>query len=481
MLSTRSASLVMMLLCTIIVRTRGFVSKQSCSRASSPHLISARRRLTVNEQVSRMFFWQTSPLISSTYVSDDIFRLYSSLVNDTDSYTSWEQEEEEDSSDDVLDKGVDAADEQLVNGEDSSAVLEEYNLFMKAVQKAVQALKKKQASLQSEWEKAQSVEQTMARAQLLVSNLYLFPTPSVREATIQDWENDGNEVVLTLDPQYESASAEADALFDKARKLKRGSKVISELLEETEGALETLQDAQLDLESACNEDGCVVVEEGRFRLVQDRLQRTSKLTKFRLPTVETSSKQCGKQQQRPASPYTNIRKLKSPGGCPVLVGRNRRGNEYLSFQVARGTDIWMHSRGCPGAHVLIQWRRGGPQPTEECWQFAANLATFYSDARTESKAEVTAAEPKHLLKPRGAPLGALKVREELRVLVGRPDDVPESLKMARDESGQSDEYRSSDKAKHRRYTQKVAKQNQAKRRAEQKAKRKRRYGESQTS
>lgn len=156
------------------------------------------------------------------------------------------------------------------------------------------------------------------------------------------------------------------------------------------------------------------------------------------------------------------------------MGRNRRGNEYLSFQVARGKDIWMHARSCPGAHVLIQHRRGGPEPTDACWQFAANLAIFYSDNRTERKAEVTAAEAKHLLKPRGAPLGALKLREELRVLVGRPDDVPESFKLARDKSGQSDEYRSSDKAKHRRHTEQVAKQNEAKRRAEQKAKRKRR-------
>jgi hypothetical protein len=124
--------------------------------------------------------------------------------------------------------------------------------------------------------------------------------------------------------------------------------------------------------------------------------------------------------------------------------------------------------------VLIQWRRGGPEPTDACWQFAADLATFYSDARMERKAEVTAAEAKHLLKPRGAPLGAVKLRQELQVLVGRPGNVDESLKLARDESGQSDEYRSMDKAKHRRHTQQVAKQTQSKKRAEQQAKRKRR-------
>lgn len=393
--------------------------------------------------------------------SSDAASTSRNFLNDADSYTSWEQEDSEDH-DDVDEETGDDGDELLV---------QEYDLWTNAVIKTIKTLQKKQASLQAEWEKAQSVEQTVARAQLLVSNLYMFPTPSVREATIQDWENEGKEILLKLDPQYESASVEADALFEKARKLKRGSTVIQELLEETERALETLTDAQLDLASACEHSSAV--DEGRFRLIQDRLQRTAKLTKFQLPS-ESSSQRRKQQQQRPSSPYDNIRKLTSPGGSPVLVGRNRRGNEYLSFQVARGKDIWMHARGKPGAHVLIQWRRGGPEPTEACWQFAANLAIFYSDSRMERKAEVTAAEAKHLLKPRGAPMGALKLREELKVLVGRPEDVPEFLKLARDKSGQSDEYRTTDKAKHRRHTQQVTKQTQAKKRAEQQAKRKRR-------
>ena len=384
------------------------------------------------------------------------------FLNDADEYTSWEQEDTEDH---------DEGDEEAVNDGDALLV-QEYDLWSNAVIRTVKVLEKKQASLHAEWEKAQSIEKTVARAQLLVSNLYMFPNPSVREATVQDWEKDGKEIILKLDPQYDSASAEADALFEKARKLKRGSTVIQELLEETERALETLIDAQRDLASACEHGS--LVDEGRLRLVQDRLQRTAKLTKFQLPSDSSSQQRKQQQQQRSSSPYANIRKLRSPAGCPVLVGRNRRGNEYLSFHVARGKDIWMHARGKPGAHVLIQWRRGGPEPTEACWQFAANLAIFYSDSRMERKAEVTAAEVKHLLKPRGAPMGALKVREELRVLMGRPEDVPESLKLARDESGLSDEYRTTDKAKHRRHTQQVAKQTQAKKRAEQQARRKRR-------
>lgn len=122
------------------------------------------------------------------------------------------------------------------------------------------------------------------------------------------------------------------------------------------------------------------------------------------------------------------------------------------------------ARGCPGAHVLIQQRRGSPRVTDECIQFAADLAVFYSDARSERSFDVTSAEPKHLLKPRGAPLGAVKLREEQRTYTGYPDQVDTELVLAREESGQGDEYRFFDKAKHRRRTQDNAKQEQAKKR-----------------
>jgi predicted ribosome quality control (RQC) complex YloA/Tae2 family protein len=278
------------------------------------------------------------------------------------------------------------------------------------------------------------------------------------------------EVELILDAQYDSASAEADALFARARKLKRGSKVVSDLLEQTADAWNLLQEAQVDLQSALDANE---VDHGRLALVQDRLTRSFRATNFRIPSetdsrssaTSSSSSNTSRRQSKPeiGTPTSNIRKLQSPGGCTVLVGRNRRGNENLSLAIARGQDIWMHSRGCPGAHVLIQNRRGGPTPTDECLQFAADLAIFYSDLRSENKAPVTAAEPKHLSKPRGAPLGAIKIREEWKTFVGRPDQVPEELKVAREESGQSNEYRSSDKAKHRRRTKQVAEEEKAKR------------------
>lgn len=150
------------------------------------------------------------------------------------------------------------------------------------------------------------------------------------------------------------------------------------------------------------------------------------------------------------------------------VGHDPLACDTVLFCFVANLVSFRSARGCPGAHVLIQQRRGSPPVTDACLQFAADLAIFYSDARSEKTFDVTTTEPKHLLKPRSAPLGAVKLRQESSTLVGRPEHVPEECKQARDASGQDAEYRFQDKAKHRRRTSEAAKKQRDKRRASKK-------------
>mmetsp|Transcript_6189 Transcript_6189/g.8845 ORF Transcript_6189/g.8845 Transcript_6189/m.8845 type:complete len:507 (+) Transcript_6189:208-1728(+) len=353
-----------------------------------------------------------------------------------------------------------------------------FQTIRSSIAKVKKAKDKKKQSLLKELENSKSLEGTMKRANLIISNLYQLPS-GIERAIVQDWDLDGEEVELVLSDEYNSAQEEADALFAKARKMKRGSFIVETLLIETEEALTLLNDAILDLDAVSDKGGDI--DEGRLYLISDRLERSSSKTGFVMkdqkaqPSSPRKTKNnAGKQSTRPQNTF---RKFKSPGGCIVLVGRNRRDNESICFQVSRPTDTWMHSRGCPGAHVLVQDRRGGPSPTDECLQFAANLAAFYSDARTERKAPITTASPRHIQKPKGAPLGAVKIREEGNTLIGFPADVDDNLKIAREESGviwdESGSRSLGGKAKNRKKTKQNSKQESAKRRADKKAKKKR--------
>jgi predicted ribosome quality control (RQC) complex YloA/Tae2 family protein len=392
------------------------------------------------------------------------------MMSTRDSWETDQEDEEEDGINVTLTDREENSSGKSDSCKDNS-LISEYMQWKDALNGCAEALEKKEASLQSELQKAEKIEETIQRAELITSNMYVF-TSGVRSATVNDWNRNGMEVELTLDDAYDSASAEADALFQQARKVKRGSQIVRPMLDEVENAKEILLQIQQDFESALMGDGSV--NESVFRLLQKRLQQTSKNTGFREPTLSNSGAGSSQKTQsinqgstkKPVigTPASNLRKFISPGGCVVIVGRNRKGNEYLTFNVAKGDDIWMHARGCPGAHVLIQKRRGSPPVTEECMQFAANLAVFYSDARSEASYDVTTTEPKHLLKPRGAPLGAVKLRQESGTVVGRPNNVPGECKQARDASGQDTEYRFQDKAKHRRRTREATKKASEKRR-----------------
>ncbi len=442
-------------------------------------------------QTSNVYFTSTAISMSSTETGS---------INDTsiDMNSDFEKNEETSTTTrDLYDSGFDEDDDEEAseeeNYEDDDEEEEEgetselYNRIRNSVDKAIVSQTRKKDSLQKELDKAKSLEDTMNRANLIISNLYQLPS-GTKSAIVCDWEQGGKEIELVLDDEYGSAQEEADALFVSARKMKRGSAVVGSFITETKQALEVLQDALLDLDFAAgegkNSDG--KIDPGRLHLLSDRLERTAKKTGFVMQKKSSSSSSPSKRNARSkrarqsTRPQNTFRKFLSPGGCIVLVGRNRRDNEAICFQVSRQDDIWMHSRGCPGAHVLLQVRRGSPRPTEECMQFAANLAAFYSDARTERKAPITTASPKHIQKPRGAPLGAVKVREELNTLTGYPADVDDELKVAREKSGviwdESGSRSLGGKAKNRKKTQANAKQIIAKKRAEKKAKRSRRQG-----
>ena len=365
------------------------------------------------------------------------------------------------------------------SAEEIDEVANLYERMRSSLEKSFQAQQRKRDALQKELDKAKSLEDTMKRANLIVSNLYQLPS-GTKSAVVQDWDLDGQDVELVVNDKYSSAQEESDALFAAARKIKRGSAVVVELISTTDDALVILQDMVLDLDYAGEESGGL--NEGRLNLLLDRLERTSKQTGFVMKEAKSEQRprpksKVNKGKQTSKKQENTYRKFLSPGGCIILVGKNKRDNEAICFKEAKGDDIWMHSRGTPGAHVLLKVRGGSPKPTEACMQFAANLASFYSDARTERKAKVTTASPKHIQKPRGAPLGAVKLRAELNTLTGYPADVEDELKLAREESGviwdESGSRSLGGKAKNKKKTTENTNQQVAKKRAEKQAKNKR--------
>ncbi len=95
-------------------------------------------------------------------------------------------------------------------------------------------------------------------------------------------------------------------------------------------------------------------------------------------------------------------------GRRILVGRNNKENDILTFKTASEKDIWLHTKDIPGSHVILF--TDGIAPTEEEISEAASLAAFHSKARRSRQTPVPVdyVPVKYIIKPRSAKPGSVR-------------------------------------------------------------------------
>jgi predicted ribosome quality control (RQC) complex YloA/Tae2 family protein len=115
------------------------------------------------------------------------------------------------------------------------------------------------------------------------------------------------------------------------------------------------------------------------------------------------------------------RVYQSREGFAILVGKNARQNEEVTFRRAKPEDLWLHARNAAGAHVVIVGSgRAVPEPTVE---EAARLAARYSQARSDTRVDVIVTPRRNVRRVRGGRTGMVTVRGERTVTVSPADRV----------------------------------------------------------
>ncbi|MCB0190239.1 MAG: NFACT family protein, partial [Caldilineaceae bacterium] len=165
---------------------------------------------------------------------------------------------------------------------------------------------------------------------------------------------------------------QAEQMFDRAAKLERAAQIIPERRTKLERDLDYVEQLRLDLEQAENQPEIAAIQQelGTMGLLSTTGQST--ISKVIRPGSSVGSGQ-------PLRYY-------STEGFQIVVGRNARQNEKVTFDIAKGEDLWLHARGAPGAHVVI--RSGGQQVSAETIRMAAQLAAYHSKLTGELAATV---------------------------------------------------------------------------------------------
>jgi predicted ribosome quality control (RQC) complex YloA/Tae2 family protein len=202
--------------------------------------------------------------------------------------------------------------------------------------------------------------------------------------------------VIALDPSKAPREA-LERIFSNARRMRRGAPVATERLNAAERELARLDAAIAQVLTAETEEA---------------LSGARKAAKLPSPKVAAKTPL---QEKKP--PY---RTFTTPRGT-ILVGRGAARNDELTFHNSKPYHLWLHARGVPGAHVIVQLRRDQDCPSELLVD-AAHLAAHFSDARGERIVEVTHVPRKFVRKPKGSAPGAVVVERE-KVLALRFDDA----------------------------------------------------------
>ena len=230
-----------------------------------------------------------------------------------------------------------------------------------AVQEGQRRIKRRLEALERHQVDPESVEALRKKGELVLAYAAMIE-PGQRELRAQ-YDPEGPEWVIELDPEIPPL-ANARLLFREYEKAKRATGAVPQRAAQTKLELAYLEQLATDLELA---DSWPAIDE-----VRDALQAAGF---WQRPAPA-----------RPRSGAAGPLRLVSEDGFVILVGRNSRQNELVTFKRAAGEDLWLHARGVPGGHVVI--KTGGRSVPERTLRRAAQLAAGHSAARDETDVPV---------------------------------------------------------------------------------------------
>lgn len=131
---------------------------------------------------------------------------------------------------------------------------------------------------------------------------------------------------------------------------------------------------------------------------------------------EKPEKLAVKLKERQAENFTGARRYKSSEDFEILVGKGSKDNDFLTFRVAKSLDLWLHAADYPGSHVVVRNPNRQEIPQKTLLE-AAQIAAFFSQAKTQSKVAVHYTQKKFVNKPKGANPGLVSLSSFRTILV----------------------------------------------------------------
>ncbi len=249
--------------------------------------------------------------------------------------------------------------------------------LVRKIKAELASARRKAEAIEADIKKTEKAEYYRLCGQTLMASLNRV-TERADNVLLTDYET-GAEIEIMLDPKL-TAVDNAEEYFRKAKKARLGAKLLRERLEAARAETESLE-AQLQTTQAAKESSGLLPN---------------------LPEQKTRGKQKVLKNAPPEFPS-----FVTSDGYTVLVGRNAKMNDLLTFKAASPMDLWLHAQGYRGSHVVVKNPARRPDIPLATILQAAEAAAYYSEGKKEGAVPVDYTFVKYVRKMKDGPPGAV--------------------------------------------------------------------------
>lgn len=267
--------------------------------------------------------------------------------------------------------------------------------LISVTQNGIEKLKKTEEKLKKELSSLEDAQAYKKYGDLLLNHLSEIKR-GAEYIELTDYSTEEHKKIkLPLDPVL-SPKKNAEAYFKKYQKAQTGITKLNQRIAVTESQLKHLSKIESDL---------LGKEKVNFEKIESEF---FSLGLLKPPRPKKKEKKKGRYAPR---------EFISADGFKILVGRNNKENDYLTFKIAKPDDLWFHAQNVPGSHVVLKKGERKKHPTPKAIQQAASLAAYYSQAKSSRKVTVIYTLAKYVKKSKNAPPGLVKVEKMKSILV----------------------------------------------------------------
>lgn len=269
------------------------------------------------------------------------------------------------------------------------------------LQNEINKLKLKLKKLQKDLNRAAKLDQYQLFGELLMANLYNFEKGQKEITVVNYYDENEGKVKIPLS-ERKTPIENAQSYYTRYNKAKTALIMVQQQIDKT---LEDL---------------------GYFEMLAQQVQQASPhdIEEIREELAEQGFLKMRPSKRRKKQTKPTPEEFISSSGIRISVGKNNKQNDYLTFKIARKSEIWMHTKDIPGSHVVIH----DSQPDEQTLREAATLSAYFSKARNSSSVPVDYTEVRQVKKPSGAKPGFVIYFEQKTIYVTPDEELVIKLK-----------------------------------------------------